>query len=166
MAARSDSSAAPPLISVSLVGGGSPRDVEGLPRSLRQRRGLSILRACPPSQLNKREEGRLNAFQPITTRPVPFARRSRCAGRRADRGVRSPKEWQAGHIPRAKHIPLDQLTNRMGELDSAQPVAFICQSGARSKMATKTARQAGLDAMNINGGMLAWQRDGLPASTR
>jgi len=80
--------------------------------------------------------------------------------------VRSPKEWQAGHIPRAKHIPLDQLTNRMGELDSAQPVAFICQSGARSKMAIKLARQAGLDAININGGMLAWQRDGLPASTR
>ncbi|MHB8658475.1 MAG: rhodanese-like domain-containing protein [Solirubrobacteraceae bacterium] len=80
--------------------------------------------------------------------------------------VRSRREWQSGRVSRAKHIPLDQLPGRLEELDRAQPVAFICQSGARSKMATKLAAQAGLDAININGGMSAWQRSGLPTSTR
>lgn len=80
--------------------------------------------------------------------------------------VRSRQEWQTGHAPRAKHIPLDQLQARLGELNQNRPVAFICQSGARSKTATKIARQAGIDAININGGMSAWQRAGLPTSNR
>jgi hydroxyacylglutathione hydrolase len=80
--------------------------------------------------------------------------------------VRSGQEWRTGHAPQAKHIPLDELPNRLSELTGAQPVAFICQSGARSKMATKIARQAGLDAINIGGGMLAWKRAGLPTSSR
>jgi rhodanese-related sulfurtransferase len=79
--------------------------------------------------------------------------------------VRSRQEWQTGHAPRAKHIPLDQLQVRLGELSHKRPVAFICQSGARSKRATKLARQAGIDAFNINGGMSAWRRAGLPASS-
>jgi rhodanese-related sulfurtransferase len=80
--------------------------------------------------------------------------------------VRSRQEWKSGHVARAKHIPLDQLPNRLGELNRAKPVGFICQSGARSKMATKIAAEAGLDAINISGGMSAWRRAGLPTSTR
>lgn len=80
--------------------------------------------------------------------------------------VRSRQEWQSGHVARAKHIPLDQLPGRLNELNSAQPAAFICRSGARSKVAAKLAAQAGVDALNINGGMLAWQRSGLPTTAR
>jgi rhodanese-related sulfurtransferase len=80
--------------------------------------------------------------------------------------VRSQAEWRTGHVPRARHIPLDQLPARLGELKGAEPVAFICQSGARSRRATKISGQAGIDAVNIDGGMLAWQRAGLPTSRR
>jgi hydroxyacylglutathione hydrolase len=80
--------------------------------------------------------------------------------------VRSRQEWKSGHVARAKHIPLDELPNRLGELNRGKSVGFICQSGARSKMATKIAAEAGLDAINISGGMSAWQRAGLPTSTR
>lgn len=91
------------------------------------------------------------------------------ANRRADLqivDVRSRQEWKSGHVDRAKHIPLDELPNRLGELDQSKPVGFICQSGARSKKATKIAAEAGLDAVNISGGMPAWQHAGLPTSTR
>lgn len=80
--------------------------------------------------------------------------------------VRTTQEWQSGHAPGAKHIPLDQLRGRLGELNHGRAVAFICQSGTRSKMARKIAGQAGLEAINISGGMSAWQRAGLPTSTR
>lgn len=79
--------------------------------------------------------------------------------------VRTVQEWRSGHVPEAKHIPLDELPGHLGELEVGQPVAFICQSGARSKRATKIACHAGLDAINIDGGMLAWQRAGLPTSS-
>ncbi|HLI60295.1 MAG TPA: rhodanese-like domain-containing protein [Solirubrobacteraceae bacterium] len=80
--------------------------------------------------------------------------------------VRSREEWSTGHIDRAINIPLDQLPNHLAGLDTGQPVAFVCQSGTRSRTATKIAAQAGLDAINITGGMTAWGRAGLPTSTR
>jgi rhodanese-related sulfurtransferase len=80
--------------------------------------------------------------------------------------VRSRQEWKSGHVARAKHIPLDELPNRLGEINQSKPVGFICQSGARSKRAAKLATDAGLEAINISGGMSAWQRAGLASSTR
>jgi rhodanese-related sulfurtransferase len=79
--------------------------------------------------------------------------------------VRSRQEWRSGHVARAKHIPLDQLPTRLGELNRGRPVGFICQTGGRSKLAAKIAAEAGLEAINISGGMSAWQRAGLPVST-
>lgn len=79
--------------------------------------------------------------------------------------VRTLQEWRTGHVPDAQHIPLDELPRHLSKLNVGQPIAFICQSGARSKRATKLASQAGLDAINIDGGMLAWQRAGLPTNS-
>lgn len=76
--------------------------------------------------------------------------------------VREPSEWTAGHSPHAKHIPLGQLQAKLGELSAAgKPLAFVCRSGGRSAQATAIARRAGLDASNVGGGMIAWQRAGL-----
>jgi rhodanese-related sulfurtransferase len=77
--------------------------------------------------------------------------------------VRSHQEWRGGHIAGAKHIPLDQLPSHLDELKGLPAVGFICHSGARSKVATKLARRAGVQALNIDGGMLAWKRAGLPS---
>lgn len=76
--------------------------------------------------------------------------------------VREPSETAAARIPGARLIPLGQLGGRFAELDTGRPVAFVCRSGARSGRAAKAAAKAGLDAVNVDGGIMAWSRDGLP----
>ena len=92
------------------------------------------------------------------------------AGHRAGRlvlvDVREPGERARGFAAGSQHLPLTQLKQRLGELPTDRPVAFICQSGRRSAMATTAARRAGLDAHNVRGGMVAWQRSGLDTTRR
>ena len=76
--------------------------------------------------------------------------------------VREPAEWGSGHAPGAVHIPLRQLSVDALPGAGAGPVYVICRSGARSGSATKSLRAAGVDAANVAGGMLAWQRADLP----
>jgi len=76
--------------------------------------------------------------------------------------VREPHEWQAGHAPRARHIPLSQLPRRAGEVPRGRAVVTVCRSGARSaRVATMLARE-GREVSNLSGGMHAWARAGLP----
>lgn len=80
--------------------------------------------------------------------------------------VREPDEFRQLHAPDAQPVPLGQLVAHLGRLeDAGKPVAFVCRSGSRSAMATRQARQAGIDAHNVTGGMLAWERQGLPVET-
>jgi rhodanese-related sulfurtransferase len=76
--------------------------------------------------------------------------------------VREPHEWQAGHAPRARHIPLSQLTRRAGELPQGRAVVTVCRSGARSARAATLLARDGWEASNLTGGMRAWARAGLP----
>lgn len=66
--------------------------------------------------------------------------------------VREPNEFRNGHILSAKNIPL----NKIGNYKPKTEVYVICQSGMRSKAATKKLINAGYDAINVKGGMLAW----------
>jgi rhodanese-related sulfurtransferase len=50
----------------------------------------------------------------------------------------------------------------LGELDGDRQVGFLCHSGARSSRATGLAVKAGYDAVNVRGGMIAWNRAGRP----
>jgi rhodanese-related sulfurtransferase len=79
--------------------------------------------------------------------------------------VREPEEWDAGHAPVARHVPLGQLPDRMGELDQSQPIVVICRSGARSALATEWLTTAGFDATNLIGGMQEWAHAGLTVET-
>jgi rhodanese-related sulfurtransferase len=79
--------------------------------------------------------------------------------------VREPDEYAQGHVPGAILIPLGQLDQRLPEIAryKNQPVALICRSGNRSAKAQKLLEQAGFSAAaNVEGGMIAWQRSGLP----
>jgi rhodanese-related sulfurtransferase len=76
--------------------------------------------------------------------------------------VREPGEVAAAPIPGARHIPLGRLAARRDELPNDRRIAFICRSGNRSRTATKAALDAGLDAVNVEGGVMAWRRGGLP----
>jgi rhodanese-related sulfurtransferase len=74
--------------------------------------------------------------------------------------VREPEEWEAGHAPGARHVPLGVLPDRMGELERAGPIVVICRSGHRSALATEWLSTAGFDAANLVGGMQAWAHAG------
>ena len=76
--------------------------------------------------------------------------------------VREPSELRRGRIHRSLNIPLGQLRDRLHELDRERPVAFLCHSGARSSRASRIAIKAGYDAVNVRGGLIAWNRAGLP----
>lgn len=77
--------------------------------------------------------------------------------------VRETHEFAAGHAVGAKNIPLGQLANRAGELTLDGPIYVICASGNRSKLgATLLARAGAAQAVNVEGGTMAWMRAGLP----
>ncbi|HEY3776146.1 MAG TPA: rhodanese-like domain-containing protein [Solirubrobacteraceae bacterium] len=76
--------------------------------------------------------------------------------------VRADHEHEAGHIAGTTLIELSEISSRVGEIDRERPVVFYCRSGGRSAMATEAFAQAGYDAHNMAGGMLAWSAAGLP----
>jgi rhodanese-related sulfurtransferase len=76
--------------------------------------------------------------------------------------VREPEELvEDGRIPGAEHIPLAQLSDRAAGL-AGDRILVVCRSGARSGMAADALRASGFDAANVDGGILRWERDGLP----
>ncbi len=76
--------------------------------------------------------------------------------------VREDDEWAAGHAPGAVHVPLAELPARLGELDLGIPVHVVCRGGGRSTRATAWLLQNGVDAVNVDGGMSAWNEAGRP----
>ena len=79
--------------------------------------------------------------------------------------VREDYEYAQGHAPGSVLIPLGQLQQRLHEIigHKNKPVALICRSGNRSAQALKLLEGAGFTAaVNVEGGMIAWQKAGLP----
>jgi rhodanese-related sulfurtransferase len=79
--------------------------------------------------------------------------------------VREGNEYAAGHLPRARHIPLAELSNRVGEIGKfkEKPVIVTCQSGMRSGRAAKVLKSAGFTSVyELKGGLAAWQQASLP----
>lgn len=79
--------------------------------------------------------------------------------------VREDAEYAAGHLPRARHIPLGQLAGRIGEIAKfkEKPVIVTCRSGARSGSACRALKRAGFtQVFNLKGGIGAWSQANLP----
>ena len=70
--------------------------------------------------------------------------------------VRRDYEYEAGHIPGARHVEMNDLTASAESLPKDRPVVFYCRSGNRSGMAAEAFGQAGFDAHNLAGGIMAW----------
>lgn len=79
--------------------------------------------------------------------------------------VRRPDEWDEAHIDGATLITLDGLPDRLDELPRDQTLLVICRSGGRSAVATEALTDAGFDAINVQGGMLAWIDADRPTSS-
>jgi rhodanese-related sulfurtransferase len=80
--------------------------------------------------------------------------------------VRERHEWKAGHAPGSKNIPLSKLHARTAELAADRRYIAVCRSGSRSRSAVTQLQRAGLDAVNLKGGMHSWKRAGLPLEPR
>lgn len=83
--------------------------------------------------------------------------------------VREAGEWNQGHIPNARHLPLGQLEKRLHEIEKfkERPVIAVCASGNRSANACKMLKKAGFtQVFNLNGGMPGWTEAGLPVTTK
>ncbi len=76
--------------------------------------------------------------------------------------IREPYEHEAGHIAGARHVELSKLTEEAGSLNRERPIVFYCRVGGRSAMATQAFRASGYQALNMTGGLVAWDAKGLP----
>jgi rhodanese-related sulfurtransferase len=79
--------------------------------------------------------------------------------------VRDPAEFASGHIRDSKNIPLNELPQRISELDKfkSKSVIVLCQSGVRSSKASMQLKKAGFnEVVGLNGGLAAWMAQGLP----
>jgi rhodanese-related sulfurtransferase len=81
--------------------------------------------------------------------------------------VRDPRDYASGHMREAKNIPLPELAKRIGELDKfkSKSVIVVCSSGVQSSRAGSLLKKAGFgEVYSLNGGMAAWQAQGLPTT--
>jgi rhodanese-related sulfurtransferase len=79
--------------------------------------------------------------------------------------VRTPAEFEAGHIPGAVNVPLDELKASLDQLctalDDHHDVVLVCRSGARAGQAQEALRAAGLTSPTVlSGGIVDWEKTG------
>jgi len=87
---------------------------------------------------------------------------------RLDRGddiqiidVREANEVAIAKLPNAVHIPLGQVVNRMGEIDSNRETVVHCKMGGRSAKAIEALKRSGFSGnlINLKGGITAWSNE-------
>lgn len=79
--------------------------------------------------------------------------------------VRTPREYQTGHIQSSTLIPLQVLQSRISELDDykEEDIFIYCRSGNRSTVASKILIDAGYKRIyNLRPGIIGWMKSGLP----
>ena len=87
---------------------------------------------------------------------------------RLDRGddiqiidVRDPHEYEVARIPDSRLIPLNEVLNRMGEIDQSRETVVHCKMGGRSARAIEALSRAGFSGklINLKGGITAWSNE-------
>jgi rhodanese-related sulfurtransferase len=79
--------------------------------------------------------------------------------------VRTKEEWRRGHVPGSVRVSLDSIEQRRSALTrqyAGSEVLVICRSGSRSGRAAAMFRDMGISAINVRGGIDAWNRKDLP----
>lgn len=79
--------------------------------------------------------------------------------------VRTPAEFNSGHIEHAKNININdaQFEAQIAALDKSKPVLVYCAVGGRSARAANFIKSQGFPAVyDLDGGIGAWNKEGLP----
>lgn len=90
------------------------------------------------------------------------------ARRRSEAGsafidVREADEHAAVRSPDARLVPMSSFVERFEEeVPADREVLVMCRSGGRSARVAAFLRERGVDAVNVSGGILAWEEEGLP----
>ena len=74
--------------------------------------------------------------------------------------VREPWEFEAGHLPSARNIPMSSFIERVDEVPRDETVYLICESGYRSMQVAQWLEQQGVEVVNVLGGTAAWRASG------
>jgi hydroxyacylglutathione hydrolase len=147
-----------------------PRDSD-LPEVQRQllRVGFTTFAGCLTGGI----EAWVNAGLPVQRLaqvPVQELRRLLPAGDFQLLDVRTPHEWDAGHLPGARYLFLGELPEKLKDLNPDRPVVVYCATGYRSSLAASLLQASGFrNVRNVPGGYMAWTAAGLavvrPANT-
>ena len=76
--------------------------------------------------------------------------------------VREPVEWQHGHIEGSRHVPMHEIPDRLRELPTDGNLLVVCKVGARSAHVVQFLHQQGIEAINLDGGLVQWHHAGRP----
>ncbi|GAB16830.1 hypothetical protein GOEFS_015_00270 [Gordonia effusa NBRC 100432] len=79
--------------------------------------------------------------------------------------VREDDEWAEGHIRGALHIPLNDVPERLDELDLDAELFVVCRSSGRSMRILQYLEHVGYEGKCVRGGMVAWLGAGKPVDT-
>lgn len=80
--------------------------------------------------------------------------------------VRTRLEWNAGHAPEARHIPLEMVGRRASELPAGAHIITFCLSGHRSAIAAQGLANHGFAVSSIVGGIPAWKAVARPSGAK
>lgn len=95
-----------------------------------------------------------------------FARRRKATTEVAVVDVRKPDEYELEHVDGAKNVPLDTLSEQMGQIPRHEPVYVHCAGGYRSMVANSILKARGFDnVVNVEGGMAAIKHTDAPVVT-
>ena len=76
--------------------------------------------------------------------------------------VREQFEYNEGHIPGVKLIPMNEVSSRLSEIPRDKTVVVTCRTGNRSSQVANLLREKGYTrVINMDGGIVAWQQAGL-----
>ena len=129
-------------------------------------RGLSSVAASTPNSWKHTENLSLLASRlEMTVEIEPVAVEDLVNAGAVVIDVRESDEWSAGHAPEARFIPMGQVEARLDEIPREVTAVIVCRSGGRSNTVTQLLNSHGINALNMSGGMRAWEKAGLPVVT-
>lgn len=81
--------------------------------------------------------------------------------------VRPGDEFEAGHLPHARSLPVDELRKRLGEVPQGVPVVAYCRGPfcLMAREAVELLRKKGYQAFHLADGVAEWRARGLPVET-